>query len=251
MATAIHRGQPRQVQVDASNDWLNIIASEELPLKHFCKDNDLYFFGLSINGEQQEALTQQLQHGKLTRDDVLAVYRGHCQQESVMALLDLAFQEQPIFEKRRAVLTDAFEAHFLGKYTLSIPVLFAQLEGLLRDVGELKHTDSVKGTIRSNIWNDRLLRPVEDDALFFNAFVHKLFEGSKGVSESLNRNPILHGFDVDYLSANNSMLLMNSILEIRMFLRWEAQTGNLFEQVNLMIADDRLPESRAPVPDAG
>jgi hypothetical protein len=243
VATAMHRGHPQQFQVDASNDWLNILASEELPLKLFCKDNGLYLFGSSITGGQQDALTQQLKQGKLTRDAVLAVYREHCQPEPVMAQLGFACQEQPMFEKRRAVLTDAFEAHFLGKFTLSIPVLFTQLEGLLRDVGKLKNSDSVKGTIPNGIWNDRLLRPVEDDASFFNAFVHKLFEGSKGVSESLNRNPILHGFDVDYLSADDSMLLINSILEIRMFLYWEEKTGNFFDGINFTIPDGNFPES--------
>ncbi|WP_223847361.1 hypothetical protein [Hymenobacter montanus] len=239
----MHKGKPRQVQVDASKDWLNILATSELPLKLFCKDNGLYLFGLGLTVGQQEALTQQLKQGKLTREDVLATYREHFRQEPIMSLLARACEEQPIFEKRRAVLTDAFEAHFSGKYTLSIPVLFTQLEGLLRDVGKLKNSDNVKGTIRNDIWNDRLLRPIEDDATFFNAFVHKLFEGSKGSGQGLNRNPILHGFEVDYTSADNSMLLMHSILEIRLFLWWEGRTGNFFDKIKLTIVDEKDSDS--------
>ena len=251
MTTAMHRGQPRQVQIDASNDWLNILAATEMPLKLFCKDNGLYLFGLGLTVGQQETLTQQLKQGKLTREDVLSTYRGHFRQEPVMALLDTACREQAMFEKRRDVLTDAIEAHFIGKYTLSIPVLFAQLEGLLRDVGNLKTSDSVKGTIRTDIWNDRLVRPIEDNVGFFNAFVHRLFEGSKPSDEGLNRNPILHGFKVNYTSADNSMLLMLSILEIRLFLWWEEKTGNFFDNVKLTIVDNTLPDNQSePTPNS-
>jgi hypothetical protein len=63
------------------------------------------------------------------------------------------------------------------------------------------------------------------------------------VSESLNRNPILHGFDVHYLSADNSMLLISSILEIRMFLWWEEKTGVFFDKISLTIVDNASPQS--------
>lgn len=223
-ATAYLGGQAIQVELDATNDLFNRLASEELPLKHFCADNGLYLFGLSLTGGEESGLRELLRQGQLTREHVLATFRAHCERDFMLGLLEMACAESLYFEARRQVLTDAIEAHFAGKYTLSIPVFFIQLEGLLRDVGQLKPGDSVRGTIREDIWDERLLRPIGDSARFFNGYVHRLFEGSKGVTAALNRNPILHGFQRNYSSADDSMLLLLSILEIRMFLYWERTT---------------------------
>lgn len=228
-ATAHINGRVVPVQVNATNDWLNLLASQELPLKHFCADNSLYLFGYHTVGQEEE-LRDLLRQNQLTREHVLATFRTACRQEPILAMLTTACTESPYFSARQTVLTDAFEAHFAGKYTLSIPVLFTQLEGLLRDVGQLKHSDSVRGTIPNNIWAERLLQPIEDSARFFNAFIQKLFEGSKGPTADLNRNPVLHGFRVDYASHDDSMLLVLSILEIRLFLYWERTTGHALAQ---------------------
>jgi hypothetical protein len=44
-----------------------------------------------------------------------------------------------VFAGRDEILLDAVDAHFNGKYTMSVPVLFAQLEGILRNIGALQY----------------------------------------------------------------------------------------------------------------
>lgn len=46
------------------------------------------------------------------------------------------------FENRREVFEDAFEAHRNGKYTLSMPALAPQIEGMLRDISGEYDNDS-------------------------------------------------------------------------------------------------------------
>jgi len=208
-----------ELTVDMSKDWINYFAASRLPIRNFCKDNDIYFFGLAVTVGQAEELDKKLQAQTLTKADIIDTYKSNFREEPILGLLDVAIKEMPIFEKRKDILKDAFEAHFQNKFTLTIPTLFSQLEGLLRDVGNLKNKDNVKPTIPVDIWDNKLAFPVKDDAQFFNGFITKLFEGSKD-ADSFNRNPILHGFKIDYYSEEHSMLIMLSILEIRLFDWW-------------------------------
>lgn len=157
-----------KLSLNMTDDILNWAAQAELPLKNFCKDNDFYFFGLAITVGQCEELDKMLKEGKLTRQMVLDKYKDNCKQEPLMKLLDASCEELEIFNKRKQILVDAFEAHFTGKYTLSIPTLFSQLEGLLRDVGNLKNKDSIKPTIPTNVWENKLLFSVKDDSENYN-----------------------------------------------------------------------------------
>lgn len=208
-----------EMTIDMSNDLMNHFASSRLPIKNFCKDNDIYFFGLGVTVGQADEIDKKLNSQTLSKKDIIETYKTNFRKEPILGLLDVAIEEMSIFEKRKEILKDAFEAHFEEKYTLTIPTLFAQLEGLLRDVGNLKNKDNIKPTISVDIWDAKLAFPIKDDAQFFNGFIHKLFEGSKD-ADSFNRNPILHGFKVDYFSEEHSILIILSILEIRLFDWW-------------------------------
>jgi len=212
-----------KLSLNMTDDILNWAAQAELPLKNFCKDNDFYFFGLAITVGQCQKLDEKLKEGTLTKQMFLDTYKENCKQEPIMGLLEVSCQEFEIFNKRKQILVDAFEAHYAGKYTLSIPTLFTQLEGLLRDVVSLQNKDSIKPTIQKNIWENKLLFSVKDDSENYNGFIHKLFEGN-GNPDKFNRNPVLHGFKIDYYSEEHSLILLLAILEIRLFKWWDNKT---------------------------
>lgn len=92
--------------------------------------------------------------------------------------LELAVEELEIFQKRKTILKDALSAHFEGKYTLSIPVFFAQLEGILRDYGNVPDKEVIKPTIPIDGWIERMAFSTDDQAKYFNSFITNLFKGN-------------------------------------------------------------------------
>lgn len=205
------------VYVDYTNDWLNRVAAMSIPMMNFCKDNDIYFFGMFIFMGEYEDLNEKLKKGTLKIEDIMDLYNKKFTKEVAFGLLESAVTEQEMFRKREKFLKDALEAHFEGKYTLSVPVFFAQLEGLLRDNGNIANRDSVKATIPTENWDERMAFHERDKAKYFNGFITRLFEGGKDSSE-FNRNPVMHGFGLDYPTKEYSMILYMSILELRNFL---------------------------------
>lgn len=223
-----------KVSIDLTNDIFNDMALFEIPLKNFCKDNDLYLFGGTITGEDVNESLRRLKRGVLTRTDLITIYKKHSPKDTVLNLLKMSILEFDCFKKREQILTEAFQAHFDEKYSISIPTLFAQLEGILRDLGNLTRKEKFRSTIPTDIWDQKLLLWTKDDSERFNAFVHKLFEGSQDAT--FNRNSILHGFNVDYANEQNSLVLILTILEVRNFLWWQSniedQTGKLFHSIS-------------------
>lgn len=202
--------------VDLSDDWLNKVSTLNLPLKNYCKDNDIYLFGL-IKLADIISLGEELSKNSLSKDDLIAVYKKCITHESAMGMLAGACSEWAEFRSREQILKDAFDAHFSSKYTLSIPVLLAQIEGILRDIGGLDFKDKFKSTIPTDEWNRRLLFSMEDDSKYFNAFIAKMFEGGAD-EQDFNRNPILHGVNINYHSEAWSIILVLTILQISNFI---------------------------------
>ncbi|MEZ5196372.1 MAG: SEC-C domain-containing protein [Bacteroidales bacterium] len=230
-----------KLSLNMTDDILNWAATVELPIKNFCKDNDIYFFGLAATVGETQELDNKLKKGLLTKQDVLDTFKKNAKKESIMRLLDACFEEMEIFAARRTILKDAFDAHFNEKYTLSIPALFSQLEGLLRDIGGLHFKDTIKPTIPTNIWDKKLLFAIKDDAQNFNNFITKLFSGSTG-PDAFNRNPILHGFKLDYHSEEHSLLIILSILELRMFNWWQRNVEDFTNRFQVSKIDRKKEE---------
>jgi hypothetical protein len=66
-----------------------------------------------------------------------------CIEENILELM-YTWEKHEAFDERIEILTDAMEAHFQKKFTLSIPALMGQLEGIILetlgiDQGEIKH----------------------------------------------------------------------------------------------------------------
>ena len=211
--------------VDLTNDVMNFASGMDRALQHFCKDNDLYLFGSTITVAQILAFTEDLKGGRLTRETLIQAYRRSTKEDHVLAWIEDACANFPSFGPRRKILNDAVKAHYQGLYTLSVPVLFAQIEGMLRDIGALAPKDDLKPTIKRD-WDSRTLFAMTDGAAMFNAFLHKLYKGQRANGD-LNRNPVLHGTSVGYGMLENSLILILTILEIRTFLWFEKNTEPL------------------------
>ena len=208
--------------VDLTNDVMNFASGMDRALQHFCKDNDLYLFGSTITVGQILAFTEELKAGHLKRERLIEAYRRSTKEDHVLAWIKDAAANFPSFGPRCTILNDAVRAHYQGLYTLSVPILFAQIEGILRDIGGLAPKDDLKPTIKRD-WDSRTLFAMTDGAAMFNAFLHKLYEGQRA-SGDLNRNPVLHGTDVGYGTLENSLILILTLLEIRTFLWFEKNT---------------------------
>lgn len=142
--------------------------------------------------------------------------------EHVVAWIEDACANFPSFSPRRQILLDAVSAHYEGKYTLSVPIFFAQLEGILRVIGALTALDDFRPTIKRD-WDNHLLFGMTESAGMFNGFLARLYEGQKE-DTAFNRNPILHGANVTYHTEENSLILILTILQIRTFLWFEKHT---------------------------
>ena len=211
--------------VDLTNDMMNFASGMDRALHHFCKENDLYLFCSTITVGQVLRFSEDLKGAKLTRAKLLEAYTERTKQQAVLSLVDDACASFPSFGPRRKILRDAIEAHYRAAFTLSVPVLFAQIEGILRDIGGLQPKANLKPTIKRD-WDSRTLFGMTDSAAMFNAFLQKLYEGQRRGGD-FNRNPILHGSDVAYDTHENSLILILTLLEIRTFLWFEKNTTPL------------------------
>ncbi len=206
----------KKLSLNFTEDILNVVATSDLPLKTFCKDNGFYLFGSATTGLDETNLNTKLKAGTLTTQDVFDAFKDNSSHEYIFKILDFACNEMDCFKKFHHILREGFCAHFERRYILSIPVLFIALEGILREYGGLANKDNVKPVIPDDVWDNRMLFWSTDDAKHYNGFIQKLFAGSGNPSD-FNRNPILHGINVNYHSEENSLLLILAILEIRNF----------------------------------
>lgn len=208
--------------IDLTNDWMNFASGLDRSLHYFCKDNGIYFFSSVVTVGKMEELTAALSAGMLTKTAMIEHYIEVTKEELVVAWIEDACGNFPSFGPRRKILLDAVSAHYEGRYTLSVPVLFAQLEGVLRTIGKIDPRDDFKATIKRD-WDSRMLFGMSESASMLNAFLSRLYEGRRGVDE-FNRNPVLHGANVTYNTEENSLILILTLLEIRNFLWFEKNT---------------------------
>lgn len=154
---------------------------------------------------------------------------------------------------RAVLLTDAFEAHRAGKYTLSIPALLAQLDGIGCEVmgmgrnffQEKKRTSALAAILSQLKWpgveKPYLLGGIHERMLSALERAWGLSSDTnlrRGDSEDspLNRHGVLHGLDTNYPTEFNSLrciLLLGYLLEVRKVLH-EDIPGELQEMAELL-----------------
>jgi len=143
------------------------------------------------------------------------------------------------WQERAKILSDAFDAHLAGKYTLSVPVLLAQADGISADLlGAYLFTDR-KGSVRGAA--SRVIKSHLQERPLAKSFVGLLIEASglrletrkrdelaaSGlICSPLNRHGVLHGLDCDYAIEANSLRGIALIA----FLEWAAQVIHIKEE---------------------
>lgn len=142
--------------------------------------------------------------GVITEQDVavafLDKYRKHGLQD-----LRYDWKEDLLIAPRLPILLDALSAHENGHYTLSVPVLFAQLEGLV--AAAKKHVGRI--TIKTL---NNYLEPIQTQGSRFQRITAKFVVETLWCNfvpgttvPALSRHAILHGADVQYGTASNSL----------------------------------------------
>ncbi len=185
--------------------------------------------------------------------EIESVVEDHAKSR-IQSLLDRLKADYP---RRFPILRDALDAHSAGKYTLSIPAILAQADGLCHDLFEVSLFGKKEGrprtkraldqklgkyTVLNQVWpleqiNNALLNPLrEESSLIANTQDVQSRRHADSAYGPLNRHGVLHGLDVDYASEANSLraiLLVDYILEARqILLKHEERVGELKRTVD-------------------
>jgi hypothetical protein len=107
------------------------------------------------------------------------------------------------FPQRRQILVEAFEAHKYGHYTLSIPVLLAQAEGIGGEMFGVsiyaKNSDELAARVRDCI----MMGPYRE--LLISLLPVNASRGERDeFNDPLNRHLVLHGESTDYPTRLNA-----------------------------------------------
>jgi len=173
-------------------------------------------------------LRELVNNGNPTSENIEKVFIGFYEEDNWQLLRDLVdyWGKHPNFAKRMEIIRDALDAHIAGKYTLSIPTLLPQIEGLLSSLtGEPagKPTKTFKAEIEKRY--DDIIPSLSKDILLSLATSPILY-GSTGkdshyftpekfpewlahegltINQVFNRHAILHGVQIEYASKINSL----------------------------------------------
>ncbi len=129
------------------------------------------------------------------------------------------------YPTRLAIVSDALDAHDSGKFTLSVPVLLAQADGICWDIFDrflfTNHAGRLDRRIReligvspgSDFMCEALLRR---GSLQVQTSVRDQKQASEPRYGPLNRHGVLHGVDADYATEANSLravLLIDHLID--------------------------------------
>lgn len=117
--------------------------------------------------------------------------------------------------KRAPLLKDAFEAHKSKKYSLSIPVLLAQADGICYDSlksflftkpkAKIKIKKLLEGKSPTPLREAFLALIINDTTLMVNTKIIEQKRKSQPHFGTFNRHAILHGIDCEYHTEGNSL----------------------------------------------
>jgi hypothetical protein len=139
------------------------------------------------------------------------------------------WMEDPIFKRRQRPIGEALGAHKQRKWLLSIPVLLAQMEGVLRDYAEQRNMSRKKSVKKLAA----LLRAKSPDAsLVGDTWIVQLegifasgYKTTENKVAGLRRNAILHGLEVHYGSELRSLQLFLQLDTIHWLLSAKQSTA--------------------------
>lgn len=205
----VHCGE--ELIKDISSDWFIKLMNSFMKWHNYYKKHDLFKFS-SVSLESMIELERKEKENELSKNDLFEVYVNYLIKENSDIFVQV-LEKNDIFSLWLPIIKDAVNAHYEGKFTLSIPALFPVIEGLLRKIQQLSPSDSFKCNLNSGSLQNRGLLMYADSVDYFNKFVTKLFEGKADTSK-FNRNLILHGITSDYYSEEHSLILIMTVFEI-------------------------------------
>lgn len=171
-----------------------------------------WFIAGSLSPSQYKPLAEALGQGREL--EVEEFLKAHTE-ESIASIRQSASSRWP---NRQRILTDAFDAHVAGKYTLSVPVLLSQADGIAADLlGALLFSNrqgpiskAADHLIKGNLSSRPLAKSflgllLEASGLRLDTQERDRLIASGQLVSPLNRHGVLHGLDCDYATNANSL----------------------------------------------
>lgn len=120
------------------------------------------------------------------------------------------WQKYSFLTKRIKLLEDSFDAYRIEKYSLSIPLMFAELEGTVADFFNIKGKSNMK-LYKKYVLDALESTQIEDykkitKAYFMNYILTDFFHGDK--IPKFSRHAIMHGADVNFGTKVNNINLI-------------------------------------------
>ena len=171
-----------------------------------------WFIAGTLYPSQYKPLAEAFEQG--WEPEIEQFLKDHTE-KNISAIRGAALSRWP---SRRHILIDALDAHSEGKYTLSIPVLLAQADGisaaLLGSLLFTNHHGSICGAAEHLIEKRFPARPLaksflglllEASGLRLDTRERDKMIAAGQVVSPLNRHGVLHGLDSDYGTDANSL----------------------------------------------
>lgn len=117
------------------------------------------------------------------------------------------------FESRRHLLEEALQDHLDGRYHASVPVVLAQIDGIVYDL--VNNSFYKRGTASKLHAADSLAGHPEGLAALAKEMGARRPKTTKEITELPYRNGILHGRDLGYATPMNSTKAFASLLALR------------------------------------
>lgn len=143
------------------------------------------------------------------------------------------------FPLRSSILKLAFEAHRRGEFGLSIPVFFAQAEGMCRDILADDANLFTSNAGKAHSRNKQIESCSKEISVFIDALLDPLrrvlpmgaaIGDSRNYPVCPNRHAILHGYSVDYATRVNSLKAISLIAYLGWVLpKLESERGSASE----------------------
>lgn len=205
--------------------WAKTIREMQQIPTHFKKAQEYllgrgWYLGAAMTLPGTKILAKLVDEGK--HDQIESEMQGWATSRIDDVLADV----EKHFPSRLGIVKDAIDAHKAGKYTLSVPVLLAQADGLAREIVETslfygdprRQFRKFRGKLGRPALGptlDMLLTPMQSQS----AFEKKSKQAISGTRDHLaNRDEVMHGVQTDYASVGNSLraiLLIDYLLGIK------------------------------------
>lgn len=171
-----------------------------------------WYIGGSLNPIQHVQLRDAIQNGKDDRID--SFFEQHVRAR----VDDIEHFVCKTWPRRAEIIKAAFEAHKERKYSLSIPTMLAQIDGICHSILEVhiftKHNGDISEKVKELISSGEVNTPLAI------AFLDLIMEPSSVMTNTkkrderqkndpdygpINRHGILHGIDLDYSTETNGL----------------------------------------------